>query len=103
MISNQILQNTIEGITTIDSCCGHGSLPLRITIQFSRLQSLALLIKVIYTYFKEDFIVSTNPYVCNNKLDRVLLDLCTVTVGEEAYKKATELAEKLTKWAKVLY
>ena len=50
--------------------------------------------------FNRDFILSTKYNIVNNNLDRVLLDLYTTAIGEEAYQKAEELAKELEKWAK---
>ena len=43
--------NELTGIETVNSCCGHGDFPLSVTIQFSALQSIGLLAKIIYNKF----------------------------------------------------
>ena len=95
--------NKLTGIETINSCCGHNDFPLSVTIQFSALQSIGLLVKIICKKFKNDFVLSTSAGIQNNSLDRVLLELHTTKKGKEAYEKANELAEELEKWVRVFH
>ena len=92
--------NKFEGIKTVTSCCGHNEFPLQVTIQFSDIHMICLIAKVLYMKFNRDFILSTKYNIVNNNLDRVLLDLYTTAIGEEAYQKAEELTKELEKWAK---
>lgn len=95
--------NLFENIETISSCSGHNINPLWVEIQFSSLQALCLLLKIIYEKFPFDFVLKTTPGEVDCKLDKAKLKLLTIKIGQEAYQKAEELVKELQKWAKVFH
>lgn len=103
VISLVDILNKFENIETLSSCSGHNIEPLWIEIKFSSLQSLCLILKIIYEKFPFDFILETTPGEMDCKLTEAKLKLTTTAIGEEAYKKAKEFAQELQRWAVVLY
>lgn len=87
--------NEIEGIKTISSCCGHNREPLWIDIIFFNINSLSLLINIIWKKFNYDFVLSTDRGIVNNYTSHCSLKLYTTAKGEEAYAMAKKLANCL--------
>lgn len=90
--------NELDKVKTVCSCSGHGDRPLSVYIIFFDFKPLCMLVKLIHDKFRKDFNLRTRPDIYNSKLDRVVLELETTTIGKEAFEKAQEMTKELKKW-----
>lgn len=87
--------NELPNISTQGSCSGHNREPLWVSINFETMESMILLIKIINTYFKDDFVLSTRSNIVQSSQKHVILCLISNYIGKKAYESALKMAEIL--------
>lgn len=85
--------NSIGGLTTVESCCGHGEKPFCVFFNVASLEKLPVLLYYLspcHIGFKWDCKAYTG---CSGKTARFYIE--SRSIGEEAYREANLIAEKI--------
>lgn len=90
--------NTIEGVRTTGSCCGHGEYELYVDCIFNSLSALKTLENIIFEdEFRNVFYLGTfiTLMPCEGDNDVIFQIRTRKTFGQQAYEAANRLAERL--------
>lgn len=91
--------NKLPCVKTFLSCSGHGIRVLSVAMRVFSICVLEILNNIIYEYFKESFVITTNKIIFQGKIgEGFSVTLCSTKIGNEAYIKAKELAEKIEEY-----